>query len=391
MRFRCVSSTILIAFLLPVLVAACAARPASQIPGGITEPQTFTTTTKSLPRSEWDILVGEARKEGKVVIYGSVIGDTRDPMIKAFGDRYGVELEFLQGRGGEIVEKLLTERRAGLFAADVGIGGPTTFFSVITPQNIPVPLEPMIMLEEVKDPSKWRMGRIPYADEKKTIVGPVAASIPAIVVNADMIKETEIRSYDDLLAGKWKGKLTLNDPTLSGMGLQWFGYMIIQAYGREKGIEYMKKLALQQPVIVRDERLQVEWTARGRYPLAIGAKPTVVQSFVNTGANLAFVFVKEGAPLNPGPLMLYAFDKAAHPAATRLFVNWFLTKEAGEIMAKTSGYPSERTDVSKEGFPPAMLPGPTEVLGGDIGLPAYEAARSQLTKVAAEIFKDLLK
>lgn len=371
------------AFILLFIAVACTGGPATT-----SQPESRSVSPIQAPnQSEWEMLVKEARREGKVAIYGSVIGDTRDQFIKAFQNRYGIDLEFFQGRGGEIVEKLLTERRAGLYVADVSIGGLTTFFNVTSPANISLPLEPLIVLDEVKDPAKWRSGKIPFLGKKKNVIALGALASLYITVNTGQVKESEITSYNDLLEPKWKGKIAINDPSASGRGNSWFTYMILQLYGREKGADYMRKLMAQDAVIVRDERLHVEWGARGKYPVLLGAKPTLVEPFVNAGAPIKWLKVKEPAPLSSGSLNLNAFEKAPHPNALKVFVNWVLSKEAGEILARTSGYPSERSDTSKEGFDPSLVPGPADVFEDE----DYILAKGDMQKFAAEIFKDLLR
>ncbi len=384
MKLKSVDSIIL------AVVALLACLAASTEPAAAA-PQAKTAKAAPAPKTpdpaEWDTLVKNARKEGRVAIYGSVIGNTAGQLQRAFRDRYGINLEFFQGRGAEIIEKLLTERRAGLYVADIGIGGLTTYVGVIAPANIVVPLEPLIVTDEVKDGTKWRAGRIPFLDKKKQVVALAALASLYITVNGTMVKESEITSFNDLLDPKWKGKIVINDPTSSGRGNSWFTYMLLKLHGREKGKEYMKKLVLNQPVVMRDERLQTEWVARGKYPVLIGAKPTVIETFVTAGAPLKWVKVREQAPLSSGSLNLNALQNAPHPNAQKLFVNWILGREAGEIIAKTSGYPSERTDVARTGFDPSLLPGPNDVLEDE----DYLLQKSELQKIASEIFKDILQ
>jgi len=342
---------------------------------------------KASGQAEWEKTVNEARKEGKVVIYGAGIGDTASQLKKAFHERYGIDLEFLQGRGNEIAQKLLSERRAGLYAADIGNGGVTTWVSLIKPANITVPLESLIVLDEVKDPTKWRPGKIPFLDKEKRVVPLGAIRQRYVFINTTMVKPNEISSFGDLLDPKWKGRIVINDPSMTGPGNNWFSYMLITLYGREKGTEYMQKLVLNQPVLVRDERLLVEWVARGKYPLLIGGKQTVVESFVAAGAPLRWVRVKEPPPIASGPLNLHALQNAPHPNAQKVFVNWILGKEAGEIISKASGYPSIRADVAYTGLDPTLVPEPDDALEGE----DYELQKSKMPKLAAGIFKDILR
>src|SRR3970040_1144970 len=89
----------------------------------------------------WENLLAEAKKEGKATIYGSATGDTSRELTKGFKKKYGIDLEFVTGRGDEIFEKLLRERRAGLYLADAAIGGASPFFDISGLKDIAVPLE----------------------------------------------------------------------------------------------------------------------------------------------------------------------------------------------------------------------------------------------------------
>lgn len=384
MKHRHFSIVLLLVFALVLIIAACApgATPQAQ-----KEPANVRAEAKIPSLGPWETLVVAARKEGAVVIYGSVIGDARDPLVQEFKNKYGIGLEFLQGRGGEIVEKLLTERKAGLYQGDMGIGGLTTFFSTLKPANVPIPLEPLIVSDEVKDATKWRLGKLPFVDKDRTVLALASIAALCVNINTAMVQETELSSFDDLLAPKWKGKVVINDPSLSGFGNDWFSFMLINAYGREKGAQYMNSLKLQDPVIMRDERLQVEAVAKGKYPVILGAKPTVVQTFINAGAPIKSIKVKEGAPVTSGALNLYAFDRGPHPNATKLFINWLLSKEGSEIINRTTGYATERADVSKKDFDQTLVPGPKDPLQDE----EYVLAKAEMQKVAAGIFKDLLK
>lgn len=339
-------------------------------------------------KGEWDNLVAKAQKEGKVVIYASPQGDTSAELTKEFKKKFGIELEFSMARGGQL-EKLLTERRAGLYLADVGIGGAEPFFSVVEPSKLAVPLEPLIVLDEIRDPTKWRFGKLPFLEEKKAVIALAASVMSGIAINTTMVKENEITSYEDLLEPKWRGNIALNDPTIMGMSNDWFSFMMLQSgFGREKAAKFMRQLALQKPIISRDERLQVEWLAKGKYPVGLALKPTAVTSFINMGAPIKFVApLKEGLQVTSGASNLYAFDKAPHPNAAKLFINWILTKEAGDIFARKSGYPSTRKDATTEGFDAYSLPGPND----DLGTRDVFVAKKQMFQVATDIFRDLVK
>ena len=108
----------------------------------------------------------------------------------------------------------------------------------------------------------------------------------------------------------------------------------------------MQNIVKQEPLITRDRRLQAEWVARGKYPIALGVEPSEIFKMVEAGAPVKLISMKDGQPLTSGPMNVMAFDRGPHPNATKLFVNWVLGKEGGTIMAKHSGYISARVDVS---------------------------------------------
>jgi len=73
-----------------------------------------------------------------------------------------------------------------------------------------------------------------------------------------------------------------------------------------------------------------------------------VVKMAGVGAPIKFVNPKEGLPLTSGPMNIMVLDKAPHPNATKVFVNWLLTDEGGRLASQGSGYPSERVAVSNK-------------------------------------------
>ncbi len=372
------------------VVALLAFSPAAGTKSVAAETKTgkASSTGKATVQADWETVLKEARREGKVVIYGDALGDTSQAWRTAFKRKYGIDIEFVLGRGGEMAQKLLTERRAGLKLFDVGIGGPTTYFVVLKPAKVTGSIDPLVMLEEVRNPANWRIRKMPYFDGDKTIIPLASLAMFHLAVNPELVKDGEIKSYDDLLNPKWKGKIALNDPTKTGPGNQWFTFLMLpQNYGPKKGVEFMKKLIAQDLVVMRDERLQVESVAKGKYAVAIGMKHTLVAEFTNAGAPIKTITLTGKPCVLSGALNLYVSDAPAHPNAQKVLVNFLLGKEGGEIVSKMSGYVSERADVSTAGLDPAIVPGPNDVVLGE----EYNMSVAANMKIAAELFRDLLK
>ena len=368
----------------PSLITAATPLPVATRAGAGVPPVTAMTASRA--GGEWDSLVAEARKEGSVVVYIAPIGEARDIAAKTFKEKYGISIDFVTGRGAELINKITTERNAGLYTVDAMLMGLGTFFNMIGPMKITVPLEPLLMLPEVTDGTKWRMGNVLFVDKAKTCIAFSLTSLHCISINTDLVKEGEITSFEDILAPKWKGKIVINDPSVGGHGAEWFQFMMLgPTYGKEKGRGYVMKLIEQNPVMNRDQRLQTEWLARGKSLIGIGIEPSEIEKMAKLGAPVKVISVKEGSPLSSGPLNVMVFDRAPHPNAAKLFVNWVLSREGGEIMSKYSGYLSARLDVSTAGFDPIFIPRSTDILPGE----QYKLQAGELLKVAADMFKDL--
>lgn len=338
-------------------------------------------------KSEWDSLVEAAKREGSVVIYCTSIGESGEASSRAFREKYGINLEYVPGRGDQHVQRITTERNAGLSVVDAMLTGLGTFYNSISPMKITVPLEPLLVLPEVTDGSKWRTGGILFVDSAKTCAAFSVNSLPYTAVNTDMVREGEFASTEDVLSSKWNGKIVISDPSVSGNGAEWFTFIMLQAYGREKGPEYIQRLVKQEPALTRDLLLQAEWVARGKYLVGLGTETSHVNKMARAGAPIKLLAMKEGQPLTSGPMNLMVFDKAPHPNAVKLFANWALSQEGGTIFSKYSGYVSARRDVSTADFDPILVPGPKDILPGQ----EYKLEQGKLLKVASDLFKDLIR
>ncbi len=362
----------------------------SQSPSLPESPAAVTSTQSAVSQEGWQVewakLTDGAKKERSVVMYSTMSSVLRQPLSEAFQARYGISVEMTFGRGAEISEKLISQRRAGLFIADVYNGGSGTPVRQLKPAGVLDPLEPALLLPEVKESKNW-FGGLRWVDPpQNTILSFLAYPNHNTAVNTQFVKPEEIKSYRDLTNPRFKGKIVMNDPTIAGTGNKTFRVLALHVMD----LDFFRELAKLEPVIVRDQRLQVEWLALGKYAIAFAPGPEIVKEFADAGAPLAFATPAEGTYLSAGNGNVALINRAPHPGAARLLINWLLSREGGEMYSKVHGSQSARLDVGTEGLVQASIrkPGEKYWLGGDTE--EFQLQEPEQTKLAVQIFGPLM-
>lgn len=377
--------------LLAWLLLACGPSATPTISPGFSETRTSGlsgSASKEAWVARWETTLSAAKGEGKVVLYTTRGSEARAALAKGFKDKYGLELEFVTGKGAELSEKLLRERSAGLYMGDVYMAGPTTILFTLMPQGVVDPMRPVLILPDVIDPKVWYGGNLPFLDKQDSyVLGFGGYVFRPMAINTELVKADEMKSYQDLLNPKWSAKITMADPTIPGAAQSFFtavGHFLM-------GYDFLRELARQKPFIHRDDRLITEWVARGKYSIVIGAKPDPIDEFRKAGAPITSIIPKEGSYIEPGAGTFNLINKAPHPNAARVFVNWLLTKEGQTIYSQSVGIESTREDVPKGHLDPKLLrePGKEYIYARE----DFHGISDEIVRTgkAREIFGELLK
>lgn len=375
--------TLIFSIFLSISAISCASvsppSPAAAVTAAIPQEQTW--------ESQWRSLLVAAQKEGTVVVYTALKPEAREAIASNFKAKFGIQVEMIVGRGGDLPPKIRAERNAGLYLADIGLIGPGTYINDLKPMGITPALESMLVLPEVRDGSKWFGGKLPFLDDEKQAIAPVLSGRPFYIRNAEKVKPEEIAVARDLLKPRWKSNIILFDPSVSGNANVWFMIMHKHILGMEEGKKFMQELVKQEPVMVRDDRIIVDSVARGKYLVGIGASPSVTGEFTKAGAPIDFIDTREPREITPGAGLLNAFSNPPHPAAQTLFVNWLLSKDGVAILARTSDFAPARLDVPTEGIPPIMFPRSGDILT----TVELELLKGKMRSDAREIFGGLAR
>jgi len=290
---------------------------------------------------EWDRVVDAARKEGKVNVSVPASAEMKKLVEEQFKRRYGIEAETFTARGSAAVRRMADEFKAGVAHFDLHIGGSSSIVSGMLDEGILDPIEPWLVLPEVKDPKQWWGGHL-WVDNAKRFIYMFQAYLSEIIwYNTDLVKPNEIRSFDDFLNPKWKGKIGYLDPRTPGAGDSTWAFM-----WKVKGEEYLKKLVAQDLYLGRDQRLLAEGLAKGRVAVMIGLSYYSFLPFLKAGLPVKVLpTLKDGNYGTGGSGNLAIIKAPAHPNSTKVFVNWLLGREGQEIVTRALGQATRRLDV----------------------------------------------
>lgn len=338
-------------------------------------------------QQRWDNILAEARKEGVVTIYAGWSAEARTALTQAFKARYGIDAEFTPFTGGpQMLAKASAEHRAGLFYADLFGGGSTTLFSLRDP-GISTAIEPLLILPEVLDTNAWLNQRLPFLDKDKKALSMIYSIQHRFVYNIDMVGKGEITSYKDVLNPRYRGKMIMEDPSVSGAGNGLMGSLAQIIWNMEEAKDYLRQLLRLDVLLLRDQRLLVENVARGKYPIAIAPNSAVVANFLDLKAPIEIAFPREGVMITTGASSgLAVAARMAHPNAGVVFLNWLLSKEGQTTLSKSVSNPSRRVDVPTEWVNPVFVPRPDMKLFWDSE--EFILFQLQMQKVAKDIIDE---
>jgi iron(III) transport system substrate-binding protein len=312
----------------------------------------------------WEKTLGAAKKEGKLNFYVGRYGS--EPLLNEFRKEFPeIKLVTVNGSGNSLGTRIITELRAGHVVADLFSGGANTNYEVLYEGKALDSIKSLLLLPEVIDESKWYDGHIRYTDpeQRHVLVYIANPTSSGFYYNTNLVNPKEFKSYWDLVAPKWKGKIVSQDPTGTGLGASLQHYY----YHPELGPEFLKKLfGEMQPTFGRDRRQITDWLAQGRYALCVGCRDTNRAKQQGLPVDeLDQVEWKEGFNVTSGGGSISFIKGAPNPNAAKVFVNWFLSRRGQLALQKYQDLYGEdapnsrRMDIPKDMLVPSarMTPG----------------------------------
>ena len=261
-----------------------------------------------------------ARKEGVVNIYTSL--NTRDsgPIVEAFEKKTGVRPLLWRAGSEKVVQRAVTETRAGRHAFDVlETNGPEMEAmyreKLLTPFSSP----------HFKDlpPAAFPKHRHWVADRFNFFV---------LAYNTNLVKPDEVPgSYADLVQPRFAGRIAVE-----AADTDWFA-ALVKGMGEAQGLAWFRKLAQNKPQVRSGHTLMAELLSSGELPIAAAIYSHAVEKLIARGAPVKW---KALAPTYARPNAVGLSPRAAHPHAALLFADFMLSPQGQQLIKDRSRVPA---------------------------------------------------
>lgn len=317
--------------------------------------------TAGISDADWNALVDAARGEGSLAL-ATYAGSGFRVVVSEFEKAFpGISVEHsqFQSSSRDYVPRLLQEQKADLYAWDIAIMPTQEMLRQVRPSNGIEPIRPLLVRGDLLLDATWRDGfENGFNDIEKKWGYSIARYVEnQFWYNTDLVQQGEIKTLNDILDPKWKGKIIGGDPRTKGSGFVTGSMMRLQTGGDE----IMKRLYVDQAVVVStDARQLTEAMVRGRYAIGVGAvDERILADFREQGLgnNVQQLDIKEVQYTNAASNTLWFLMKAPHPNAAKVFVNWVLSKDGSIAYSTNALVNSRRTDVPPVEENNAMVPG----------------------------------
>jgi iron(III) transport system substrate-binding protein len=335
---------------------------------------------------EWDKTLALAKKEGSVsVALGSSTQRETRTVWGIFEKKFGIKVVVSGGAGNQVTRRMLAERASGRTEVDmVGLGTASVLTELI-PNNLVVPVEPLLFLPEVTDASTWWGGKHWYADpqQKYLLMYTFVPGDTGIGINTNLVDEKTINSYWDVFDPRYDGKRVSGSMNVSS-GANTIVAMMVLA-----GPDWLSRWVKSKPISIPDADLGINYLIEGKAALGMFLSGDLqsLDAIAAKGAPVKRVTkeMKEGQAAGRGNCCFALVANPPHPNAQKILINWIMTKEGQVAMQKDNPRSnSPRDDIPKDMIDSDMLRTPGANYKFMSQLPNYDELLAKAMKIIAD-------
>jgi ABC-type Fe3+ transport system substrate-binding protein len=273
-------------------------------------------------------LLAAARQEGQVVWYtGLIVNQIVRPMAEAFAKKYpGIDVHYSRASDSETAVKVLNEGRAHRIQADV-FDATNAIFPLLDAKLVAAypPRAAEHYPAELKDPNGyWTATNLYFL---------------TVACNTNQVKSDDMpRNFADLLDPRWKGQMAWTSE-LAPQGPPGFIHNILTVMGEEKGMDYLRRFAAQEPVFVAaSPRAVLDQVISGEYKMGVMMYNHHAAISAGKGAPIQWLKLE---PLVGLQSMIGILRDAPHPNAARVLEEFILSTDGQKVMADNDYLPAD--------------------------------------------------
>jgi iron(III) transport system substrate-binding protein len=254
-------------------------------------------------------LMEAAKKEGRLVVYGTLGVDAARPMLEKFRQAHPyISIGHYRSGSTAIYNRVVNEARAGKHEVDI----------------IELSAGPVsdLIRGGLVDPyrsSETDTVRAEFIDPRH-LWNAYHYLVVGLAFNKNLVKAGEVpKTYQDLLLPRWRGRKMSLDRDAGDV----FGGLL-DSWGEKEGIEYFRRLAKQEILIRSGYTLQAQLLAAGEVDIVPWSHSQRPLLMADSGAPLGIAFLE---PVLSKAQVLLLARRSPRPHAAALFIDWALSEE----------------------------------------------------------------
>jgi iron(III) transport system substrate-binding protein len=288
------------------------------------------------------IEVGAPRSEGAsddatgtIWVYTSAyrpVVDDLDALVRA--KLSGVRVEWFVAGSEKVAARIDAELAAGGTRADIVLTSDPFFYTRLKREGRLLPYVP---------PAALRLPRTLVDPDGTWVTTRISTMV--LVYNTKLVDRAHApRSFQDLLAPAFSGKLILGDPLSSGTFFTTAAFL-----DQRFGPAYFEGLKTNRAISTGGNSTVLDRVSGGEFAAGICLLENVLQA-KRKGAPVDFVLPAEGPILIPGPEAI--LKSSAHPALARALVDLILSPEGQAVMVRGDLHSADPRVAAPDGAPP---------------------------------------
>ncbi|WP_217134342.1 ABC transporter substrate-binding protein [Leucobacter chinensis] len=269
-----------------------------------------------------------------ITLYTSEPQEKIDGIVAAFNDEHpDITVEVFRAGTGDLTARIAAEEKSGEIGADLLLAADAPTFETYAERDLLMQYESTenaSIMQELIDPEHFYVG---------------TRLLPTVIaINTNEITDAPA-SWADLTDSAYSGKIAMPNPDVSGAAAFNAAIWLDE---ETLGLDWLEALAANKPLIVDSNGPVSQAVAEGSSPVGV-VVDSLVRDLAAAGSPITAVYPTEGVPFVSQPVGIFA--NTDQPEASKLFVDFLISKKGQEVAVTQSYLPIREDVASPEGAP----------------------------------------